>query len=118
MKTPFVLAVAAGLLLAGCSKSGTSTPSAQNANANAASNSAAATPGYLGTLVKDEKDSEKKIDVSYLNQAIQLYNAQEGHNPKTLQDLVPNYVGKLPQAPYGYKLNYDAAKGEVTVVKE
>lgn len=74
--------------------------------------------GYLGTLVEAKKSSEKKIDVAYLNQALQMFNVQEGHYPKTLQELTPNYVAKIPDAPLGYKLDYDATKGEVKVVPQ
>jgi hypothetical protein len=38
--------------------------------------------------------------------------------PKTLDELVPKYVGKIPDAPLGYKISYDATKGEVSVVRE
>ena len=69
-------------------------------------------------LVNAKRTADKTIDVSYLNQAVQLYNVQEGRNPKTLDELTPKYVSQLPQPPLGYKLNYDAVKGEVTVVRQ
>ena len=50
--------------------------------------------------------------------ALQLFNVQEGRYPKTLDELVPKYVGKLPDPPLGYKINYDTVKGEVTVVRQ
>jgi hypothetical protein len=31
---------------------------------------------------------------------------------------MPNYIGKIPQAPYGFKIVYDAASGTVKVVKQ
>lgn len=72
---------------------------------------------YLGAAVQAQKNMTKTIDVSYLNQALQQFNVQEGHYPKTLQELVPNYVAKIPTPPYGYKIEYDAERGTVTVVK-
>jgi hypothetical protein len=33
-----------------------------------------------------------------------------------LDELVPNYIGKLPETPYGTKLDYDATAGTVKVV--
>ncbi|HEX7654400.1 MAG TPA: hypothetical protein VF607_12900 [Verrucomicrobiae bacterium] len=69
-------------------------------------------------LVNAKRTADKTIDVSFLNQAIQLYNVQEGRLPKSLDELVPKYVAKLPDAPLGYKLSYDAKKGEVTVVRQ
>jgi len=31
---------------------------------------------------------------------------------------MPNYVAKIPDTPVGYKLDYDATKGEVKVVPQ
>ena len=70
------------------------------------------------TLVNSKRTADKTIDVSFVNQAIQLFNVQEGRYPKTLDELTPKYVAKLPDAPLGYKLSYDAKKGEVSVVRE
>lgn len=102
----FLAAVAALTLLAGCDK-----PSAQsNNNPNPAD--------VNNPLVNAKRTADKTIDVSYLNQAVQLFNVQEGRYPKTLNELVPKYVAKLPEPPLGYKINYDANKGEVTVVRQ
>ena len=72
---------------------------------------------YMGAVVQAQKHAEKVIDVSYINQAIQLFNASEGRLPKTLDELVPNYIAKIPEAPFGSKIVYDAAAGTVKVVK-
>jgi hypothetical protein len=56
--------------------------------------------------------------VTYLDQALQLFNVQEGHYPKTLEELTPKYVAQIPAVPTGYKLNYDAVKGEVKLVAQ
>jgi len=98
-----LLAVVATALLAGCDKSKSKSDYSVN---------------YLGTVVNAQKASEKKIDVAYLNQAVQLFQAQEGRLPKSLDELVPNYVGKLPETPYGTKLSYDPATGTVKVVNQ
>jgi len=47
-----------------------------------------------------------------------LFNVQEGRLPKTLDELVPNYLGKLPPTPLGTKLVYDATAGTVKVVQQ
>jgi hypothetical protein len=107
MKAFFLILVAAGLLLTGCDKS--KYGSVQD-NKKALD--------YGGTLVNAKKTADKTIDVSYLNQAVQLFNVQEGRYPKTLAELVPGYVAKIPDAPIGYKIDYDATKGEVKVVKQ
>ena len=119
MKAYFLIGIAAGLLLAGCGKN-SSGSHPQGTNAVPTTNAAAAPPagGYLGALMQADKSAVKTIDVSYLNQAIQLFNTQEGRLPKDLNELTPNYVAKIPDAPYGYKIVYDATSGTVTVVKQ
>ena len=91
----------------------------QNQGTNAVTGSTSNNPAdYLGTLVRAKKTADKTIDVSYLNQALQQFNVQEGHYPKTLEELTPNYVGKIPEPPIGYKLDYDATLGEVKIVAQ
>ena len=105
-----MLAVSAMVLSAGC------TDSKSPASTNAISNT---NPADINNpLVNAKRTADKTIDVSYLNQAVQLFNVQEGRFPKTLDELTPKYVAQLPTPPLGYKLNYDAEKGEVTVVRE
>jgi len=85
----FCVAIVAAGLLAGCGKS--STESVVNAPDSPASN------------------------VATLKQAVQAFNAQEGHYPKTLDELTPKYIAKIPDAPAGYKISYDPATGNVAV---
>src|ERR1017187_3626311 len=115
MKASFLIWIAAGLMLAGCGKNSSSsqpqgTNSVQTTNAAAIAHPSG---GYLGALMQADKSAVKTIDVSYLNQAVQLFNTQEGRLPKDLNELVPNYVGKLPATPYGTKLDYDPNTGQV-----
>ncbi len=120
MKASSLIWIAAGLLLAGCGKNSSSSPASGTNSAPTTNTAAAAQPsgGYLGSLMQADKYAVKTIDVSYLNQAVQLFNTQEGHLPKDLNELVPNYVGKIPAAPYGSKIVYDATSGLVSVVKQ
>ena len=127
MKTCLFLAVAAGLFLAGCSQS-SSTKSAQGTNAVSAGTNAeprydtgnplTAPADYLGAVVEAQKHAEKVIDVAYINQDIQLFNASEGRYPKDLQEMIPNYLAKMPVVPNGYKLAYDTNTYTVKVVKQ
>jgi guanyl-specific ribonuclease Sa len=123
MKPSFLISVAAGLLLAGCGNN-SSSPNSQGTNTSQTTNTtdsahpAAPSGGYLGALMQADKYAVKTIDVSYLNEAVQLFNTQEGRLPKDLNELVPNYVGKLPATPYGTKLDYDPNTGQVKVVKQ
>ena len=109
MKTPMLILFAAAsvLLITGCGDSSNSTPAANNTSANNSS-----------PVVQPEVYAQKKVDVATLNQAIQQYNAAEGHYPQSLQDLAPTYIPKIPTAPAGYKFNYDATAGTVTLVQQ
>ncbi len=74
---------------------------------------------YIAASVKAEQSAVKTIDVTSLNKAVELFNTQEGRLPKSLDELVTmKYVRKLPDAPVGMKLSYDATAGKVSVVKQ
>jgi outer membrane murein-binding lipoprotein Lpp len=73
-------------LLAGCSKSAKLDPNATNKPAS---------------------------DIVTLKQAVQTFNTQEGHFPKTLDELTPKYIAQIPAAPAGYTMTYDPTTGEV-----
>jgi len=123
MKASFLISVVGGLLLAGCGNNNSSphpqgTNTSQTTNTTDSAHPAAPSGGYLGALMQADKSAVKTIDVSYLNEAIQLFHTQEGRLPKDLNELVPNYVGKLPATPYGTKLDYDPNTGLVKVVQQ
>jgi len=121
MKTQLLILTVTAALLTGCSNknSGTSTSSTHStAGATNGGSFVTAPVDYLNTAVQAQKNMTKTIDVSYLNEAIQQFNVQEGHYPRELQDLVPNYVAQLPTPPYGYKLDYDVNNGTVKVVPQ
>jgi uncharacterized lipoprotein YajG len=103
MKILLIPLVAAMALLAGCEKASQKTTQA----VNAVSNVVDAPLNYVGAVVQAQKHAENVIDVSYINQDIQMFNASEGRYPTSLEELIPNYLGKMPDVPYGYKLVYD-----------
>ncbi|HEY3931250.1 MAG TPA: hypothetical protein VGM58_02660 [Verrucomicrobiae bacterium] len=120
MKTSLLFSVAAGLVLAGCGDNN-STKSAQSTNAPTkydTGNPVTAVPDYIGAVGQAQKYAEKQIDLAYVNEAIQQFNAGEGRYPTNLQEMIPTYLGKMPQAPYGYKIIYDANSGTIKVVKQ
>ena len=48
-----------------------------------------------------------------------MFNVEQGRNPKDLNELVEKkFIPRLPAAPTGMKLEYDATAGKVTVVKQ
>ena len=118
MKMPFYLSLAAGLLLAGCG--GESDKSATATNTTSSGSTPLSAPAdYVGALGKAKQTAEKTADTATLNQAIQMFNVDKGRYPKDLNELVAEkYIPKIPAAPYGMKLDYDATAGKVKVVKQ
>jgi hypothetical protein len=110
MKILLLIAVASAsaLLMTGCGDSNST-----NAGAQATSAANNSTPA-----VQPEVYAQKKVDVATLTQALQQYNAAEGHYPGKLDDLAPTYIAKVPQAPPGYKFNYDSNSGQVSLVQQ
>jgi hypothetical protein len=125
MKTSLPLLIAAGLLV-GCGEKSDNQAQPTNTQASAPTNTTTsggslltAPVDYLGAAAKAQQSAVKTVDVTSLNQAIQLFNVQEGRYPKSLDELVEQkYLGRLPTAPYGMKIVYDANSGQVKVVKE
>ena len=74
---------------------------------------------YVGALGKAQQGAVKTVDTTSLNQAIQLFNVDQGRNPKDLNELVEKkFIPKIPDAPRGMKLEYDAGAGKAKVVPE
>jgi len=102
------------LALAGCHKE---TPPADATNPAAGGNPATAPVDYFSAIAKGKITAETTVETASLNQAVQLFLAQEGRFPKDLNELVgPNYLPKLPEPPAGKKFVYHPANGEVKVV--
>jgi hypothetical protein len=117
-----LIVVAAALIFYGCGKQQSSPPPAAAPVAAKPAPPAAspsASGGYLGTLVKGQQSAVKTIDVTSLNEELQLFNVQEGRYPKDLNELVTqHYIPYLPEVPVGMKLAYDATQGKVSVAPQ
>ena len=117
MKTSFLLPVALAVTLVSCKKE--STPPAQTTNAPSSGNPLNAPGEYLGGLAKGHQSAVKTVDVSSLNHAIQLFQVDKGRFPKDLNELVTEkFIARIPEAPAGMKIVYDANVGMVKVVKQ
>jgi len=118
VKTSLLITTALGLLLIGCGEK--SNKPSQGTNAAASDGNPLNAPAnYLGGLAKGQQSAVKTVDVASLNQAIQLFNVQEGRFPKDLNELVEKkYLPKIPEPPRGMKVIYDANTGTVKVVKQ
>ena len=118
MKTLFCFSVAASLFLVGCGERSDKSPQPTNGAASGSS-PLSAPADYVGALGKAQQTAVKTVDTTSLNQAIQMFNVDQGRNPKDLNELVEKkFIPKLPEAPRGMKLQYDATTGKVTVVKQ
>ena len=107
---PILLLSLSGVLLAGCDNKQSSTQGG---------NPLTAPVDYLDASAKAKISAEKTVDVVSVNQAIQMFGADEGRYPADLNELVTKgYLRKIPEPPFGTQLVYDAAKGEVKVVKK
>lgn len=118
MKTSLLIGAALGVLLLGCGEK--SDKPIQTTNAvTSDSNPLNAPANYLGGLAKGQQSAVKTVDTTSLNQAVQLFNVQEGRFPKDLNELVTKkYIPRIPEAPHGMKIEYDANAGAVKVVKQ
>ena len=108
-----VLTVAA----VGCGDS--SSGPGQQTNAASAGNPVTAPVDYLGAVGNAKQRAVKTIDVTSLTQAIQMFQVSEGRFPKDLNELVTQkYIAKIPDAPYGQKIVYNPANGQVNLVSQ
>lgn len=116
MKSIALLPLAALLIATGCKPSGDS-PSSTSTNSSAGVLQAPA--DYVGALGRAQQNAGKTADIASLNQAINMFQVDKGRFPKDLNELVQEkYIGKVPEAPYGMKIDYDATTGQVKVVKQ
>ncbi len=115
MKTSALGLAAALLVLAGCSKQETSPPPAVE---SASGNPVTAPADYLGAVGKAKRVAEKTVDAASLNQAVQLFYAQEDRFPKDLNELVTDqYLPAIPPPPAGMRWEYNPQTGTLRAVQ-
>jgi len=108
------------LLLTGCGDNSSKPAAPAGTNAAAAGSSPMNAPAdYLRGLASGKQSAVKTVDTTSVDKAIQLFAVDHGRNPKDLDELVQQkYLPKIPDAPYGMKLVYDADAGSVRVVPQ
>lgn len=112
----FVLAITS-LLLAGCKEESKS--SGDSTNSTVSGNPLDAPGEYLGGLAKSHQRAVKTVDTAAIKQAIDLFEVDKGRYPTDLNELVKEkFLSKIPEAPPGMKIVYEANSGTVKVVKE
>ena len=116
MKAIVLLPVVALLFLTGCGQSGGSSQSSTNTAENVAK---AEKVPYIGAMVKAERNATTTADMASLKPAIDQFQVDKGRYPKDLNELITEkYISKVPEVPYGMKIDYDPATGTVKVVNQ
>jgi hypothetical protein len=114
-----VLFLGVAVLATGCGKKTEATAATNAPTRYDTGNPLTAPADYLGAVGQAQRFSEKQIDIAYITQAIQLFQAGEGRNPASIDELVQlHYLGKTPDVPFGYQLIYDATNATVKVTKK
>ncbi len=73
---------------------------------------------YVGAVGRAAQVSKKVISTVEIQSAIRQFQAMEGRNPASLQELVQKgYLARLPSVPPGYRLQYDPRTGQVRAVR-
>lgn len=118
MKTITLVSSVVAVLCAGCGQS--SKPASGSATNQASEPSPLTAPvDYLGAVGKAKQTAIKTVDTASINQAIQMFHVEHGRFPKSLDELVEEkYLPRIPDAPYGMKIEYDAQTGKVRMVKQ
>ena len=105
-----------GLFISGC---GDSSRSSSSKPTNASSGNPITAPvDYLGAVGQAQKSAAKTASSAGLTEAIKMFEAQEGRLPKNLNELVPEYISKIPAPPAGMKYSYNPADGSLKVVPQ
>ncbi len=113
MKAFVLVALLGCVWLAGCGNG-------DKGSSGASSGSPVTAPvDYLGSVTKAEHSAVKSIDLSALTKAIQMFQVEQGRLPKDLNELVTmKYIAKIPEAPVGQKILYDASAGTVKITAQ
>jgi hypothetical protein len=119
MKSILCFLPVASLFLAGCVKTESAKDSKPTNTPSAAGNPITAPVDYLGAVGKAQKSAVKTIDTVAIDQAIKMFYTEEGRFPKDLNELVTHgELPRLPNPPYGMKLDYDPKSGRIKVVPQ
>lgn len=89
----------------------------EGGSARDAANEAVNAPSdYVGTHVRAKQQAEVTTARSTVNNAIRMFQAAEGRNPSSLDELgETGFLDRLPSLPSGASYDYDAASGQVTI---
>ena len=105
------------LLAAGCGKKETKAEKNLLTN-NGSGNPLTAPVDYLGAVNQARKSAVRRIDIASLQNAINLFNAQEDRYPRDLNELAQkHYIQGVPELPPGSRFMYNPQNGEIRVAR-
>jgi hypothetical protein len=112
----YVFLVACCLLFGGCGKK----EEAKNLLTNNVSGNPLTAPvDYLGAVNQARKSAVRRIDTASLQNAINLFNAQEDRYPSDLNELAQKrYIQAVPELPAGSRFVYDSRTGEIRIARD
>ena len=109
----FLFAAACLCFLPGCGDDKKTVP------ASSSSNPLTAPADYVGALGKAQQSAKKTLGGVGLDQAIKVFQSEEGRLPKDLNELVTKgTIREIPPPPPRMKYDYDAKTGVIKVVPE
>lgn len=126
MKGIALTAAVALVIFAGCEKKKPDAPPAPTATA-ATNESAGTSSGnpltapaeYISAAGRAQVAADRTLDLASLKQAITMFQATEGRYPKDLNELVSSgTLRQMPTPPRGMQIQYDAASGNVRIIKQ
>jgi hypothetical protein len=86
---------------------------------NSSGNPLTAPVDYLGAVNQARKTAIKTIDQAGLNNAIQQFYVAEERFPKDLNELAQKrYIQAVPEPPPGSRFEYNAASGELKIIRQ
>lgn len=109
-----MLAMVFAVIVAGCGAKDEAKEFPPESGAASSANPLTAPVDYLGAVAQAKIRTEIKVALMSLDNAIRLFQGQEGRFPKDLNELISkNYLPKLPNAPAHTQFAYDATTGKV-----
>ena len=106
------------LLLGGCGKKEDAATTTKSTN-DKSGNPLTAPVDYLGAVNQARKTAAARVDIASLQNAINLFHAQEDRYPRDLNELArERYIQAVPELPAGSRFAYNPQTGEIRIIRQ